>query len=229
MHILPDPLVDAIRIRIADPARRHYRRPGASLGSFSSGSDVARLMDESPFGNGDIFRDMLGKMAEWGHPSPTFHVVRGEHGEISASTDDRDAYPLADPASAAELAALEATVGRPLPGDLNQMWGIADGGWGPGFSFTTGHGPGLHSADGAKKELEDLRRRGPGYTAEMAWPANLLPLTDGGGGMVSYDLDTGHIVAFDDHWYDHDIARIEDAFAVTHLSLGEWLEDWVSG
>lgn len=109
------------------------------------------------------------------------------------------------------------------------MWAIADGGWGPGVSFTTGHGPGLHSAAGARTELKDLRRRGPGYTPEMEWQASLLPLTDGGRGMVSYDLDTGHIVAFDDYWYDSGVTRIDDAFSVTHLSLGEWLEEWVSG
>lgn len=227
MNMLPEPLVAALRERIADPARRHYRQPGERLGAFENAQDVARLMDDSPFGNGDIFREMLGKMAEWGHANPTFHVTRGPHGEIAASTDDKDAYPLAAPANEADLRALEAAVGRPLPGDVRQMWAIADGGWGPGFSFTTDHGPGLHSASGARVELEDLRRRGPGYTAEMEWPANLLPLTDGGRGIVSYDLDTGHIVAFNDYWYDEDIAAIEDAFATTHLSLGEWLAEWL--
>ncbi|UIP08141.1 hypothetical protein LY632_07025 [Erythrobacter sp. SDW2] len=47
-------------------------------------------------------------------------------------------------------------------------------------------------------------------------------------GMTSYDLDTGHIVTFDEHRYDHDIA-IEEAFAVAHLSLAEFLLDWVEG
>lgn len=227
MHTLPPQLVDAIRDRIADPLRRHYRNPGQSLGAFENAKDVANLMDESPFGNGDIFRDILGKMAEWGHPNPTFHVTRGPNGEIGASTEDRDAYPLAPPAGAADLRALEAAVGRELPDDLRQMWAIADGGWGPGVSYTTGHGPGLHSASGVLAELNDLRRRGPGYTGETEWPANLLPLSDGGRGMISYDLESGQIVAFNDYWYDEDIERIEDAFSVSHLSLGEWLAEWV--
>ncbi len=226
-NIVPEPLISAIRDRIADPLRRHFRAPGENLGAFADPQAVARLMDESVFGNGDIFREMAAKMAEWGHEKPIIYVNRGPHGEIGASTDEKDAYPLARPVKAANLEALAQSIGRELPRDLRQMWAIADGGWGPGLSFTTGHGPGLHSASGARVELEDLRRRGPGYTAEMAWPDNLLPLTDGERGMISYDLDTGHIVAFNDYWYDEDIAAIEDAFAVTHLTLGEWLAEWL--
>ena len=226
INVLPEAVIAALRERIADRSRRHFRRPGESLGAFEDPQDVARLMDEGPLGDGDVFRAMLDKMAEWGHSKPTFYVTRGERGEINASTEDADSYPLAGPATEVDLAVLEATVGRPLPRDLRQMWAIADGGWGPGYSFTNGHGPGLHSVIGAKTELEDLRRRGPGYTGEMDWPASLLPLTMHDVGMTSYDLDTGHIVTFDEHWYDHDIA-IEEAFAVAHLSLAEFLLEWV--
>ena len=224
---MPDTLLTAIRERIADPARRHFRAPGKRFAAFENAQDVARLMDHSPLGNGDMFRSMLGKMAEWGHPNPTFYVVQGPNGEISASTEDSDAYPLAGPASEADLDALERTIGRHIADDLRQMWGLADGGWGPGYSFTTGHGPGLHSALGALAELEDLRCRGPGYTGEMEWPEHLLPLTAIDVGMTSYDLDSGHIVTFDEHWYDHEIARIEDAFSIAYLSLGEFLLEWL--
>lgn len=224
---LPEPLVLAIRQRIADSSRRHFRAPGERLGAFTDPQAVAQLMDDSPFGNGDIFREMVAKMAEWGHPQPTFYVTRGPQGEIGASTENKDAYQLAPPAPEADLDALAEALGRQLPADLRQMWMIADGGWGPGVSFTTGHGPGIHSASGARVELEDLRRRGPGYTGEMAWPDNLLPLTDAGGGMVSYDLDSGHIVTFNDYWFDEGIDTIEAAFAVTHLTLGEWLAEWL--
>ena len=227
MHMLPATLVDRLSARIADPLRRHFRDRGERLGAFQYPQEVAQLMDESPLGNGDIFREMLAKMAEWGHSNPTFHVTRGPNGEIGASTDDKHAYALAPPATPADLRALEAAMGRELPSDLKQMWEIADGGWGPGFSFTTDRGPGLHSVSGARVELEDLRRRGPGYTGEMEWPAHLLPLTNGGRGMISYDLDTGHIVSFNDYWYDEGINSIEDAFPVTYLSLGEWLAEWL--
>lgn len=224
-HNLPQALVAALTARIADPQRRQFRREGQKLGSFDNPEELFRLMDEDSPEGSTPFRDVVAQMNQWGQPMPTMHVIKTDAG-LSASSTNQDDITLAAPASEQSLAALEKLTGRPLPEDLRQMWGIADGGWGPGYSYTIGHGAGLHSVEGCGMELEDLRRRGPGYTAEMDWPANLLPLTDGGHGMVSYDLDTGRIVTFDDYWYDHDIT-IQEAFAVTHLTLAEFLQEWL--
>lgn len=222
---LPEPLVLALQARIADPKRRQFRNQGQDLGSFDDPQELFRLMDAESPGGSSPFRDVVAQMNQWGQSMPTMHVIRTDGG-LSASSTNQDDLTLAAQASARSLDGLERLIGRALPADLRRMWGIADGGWGPGYSYTTGHGAGLHSVDGCGKELEDLRRRGPGYTAEMEWPANLLPLTDGGRGMISYDLDSGHIVAFDDYWYDRDIA-IEQAFSVTHLTLAEFLQEWL--
>lgn len=224
-HNLPEPLVLALKARIADPQRRQFRNQGISLGSFDDPEELFRLMDQDSPEGSTPFRDVVAQMKEWGQLMPTMHVIKNEAG-LCASSTNQDDLTLAAPTSEAAFNILERLIGRPLPADLRQMWGIADGGWGPGYSYTTDHGAGLHSVEGSGVELEDLRRRGPGYTGEMAWPGNLLPLTEGGAGMVSYDLDTGHIVKFDDYWYDRDIA-IDEAFSVTHLTLAEYLQEWL--
>ena len=224
-HNLPQSLVAALTDRIADPKRRQFRTEGQDLGSFDNPEELFRLMDQDSPDGSSPFRDVVAQMNQWGQSMPTMHVIKTDGG-LSVSSTNQDDLTLAAPASAQSVAALEALVGRSLPGDLMQMWGIGDGGWGPGYSYTIDHGAGLHSVEGCGKELEDLRRRGPGYTGEMEWPANLLPLTEGGRGMVSYDLDRGHIVTFDDYWYDRDIA-IEEAFSVTHLTLAEYLQEWL--
>lgn len=224
-HILPEPLIAILKARIANPQRRQFRNQGQDLGSFDNPQELFRVMDEHDPAGSHPFRDVVAQMNQWGQTMPTMHVIKTDGG-LSVSSTNQDDLKLAAPASAKLFAALERMIGRPLPADLVQMWGIADGGWGPGYSYTIGHGAGLHSVEGSGKELEDLRRRGPGYTGEMEWPGNLLPLTDGGRGMVSYDLDSGHIVAFDDYWYDHDIT-IQEAFAVTHLTLAEYLQEWL--
>lgn len=225
-HNLPESLVAMIRERITDPRRRHFRNDIESLGMRSDPDAIRALFEQSAPGSSAGFDMILEQMKRWGQDMPAMHLSQNLDGMISASTDDPSAMPLAAPATAETLSAVETAISMPLPRDLSEMWGIADGGWGPGVSHTIGHGPGLLSAKGCIDELADLKRRGPGYTGEMSWPDSLLPLTDTGRGMTSYDLDTGHIVTFDDYWYDRDIA-IEDAFSVVHLSLAEFLHEWV--
>ena len=117
-------------------------------------------------------------------------------------------------------------IGRPLSADLRAMYGIADGGWGPGIAFTLGHGRGFQSLQTVGETLADLRRRGPGYTGEAEWPAHLLPIADRGG-PISYNLDTGEIVAFNDYYYD-DEQTIAEAFTVIHPNLETWLRAWLA-
>lgn len=228
MPSLPEPLIAMLRERIADPRRRHFGAGDQRHGSSSDPAAVEAFLTQSmPPSDGttpDAFGMMMRQMQQWGQQMPEMFLSSDGHGGFRASTDSGE-YPLAPPASEADLARLEQRIGRPLPQDLRQMFGIADGGWGPGYSFTTGHGPGLHSAAGAITELDDLVRRGPGYCGERDWPENLLPLTDMVG-MASYDLDTGQIVQWDDHWYDHD-KTIDQAFAVSHPSLQDFLQEWL--
>lgn len=228
MPSLPEPLIAMIREKIADPARRQFGGDRISMGSTSDPEAVRSFMDQGLEGQDpgtphpfDLIRR---QMAEWGQQMPEMHLSMDANGNRSASSERGSETP-APPASEEDLAKLERRIGRTLPEDLRQMFGISDGGWGPGYAFTQGYGAGLMSALGVIEQLDDLERRGPGYTAEMDWPANLLPLTDLVG-TTSYDLNSGRIVQFDDHWYDHDIT-IEEAFSESHPSLQDFLQEWV--
>ncbi len=230
MPSLPQELIEMIEDRIADPRRRHFSGENQHHGASSDPEEIKRFLNDNLHCDDtrgvDPFDAIRQQMTAWGQPMPKMFLTSDAQGSRGASTSDPD-YPIARPASESDLARLEARIGRPLPEDLRQMFGVANGGWGPGYSFTPGHGPGLHSVEGMILELDDLERRGPGYTSEMAWPGELLPLTDLVG-TASYNLDTGAIVQFDDHWYDHD-KTIETAFATSHPSLEDFLREWVAG
>lgn len=228
MPSLPQALVEMLEDRVADPRRRHFGADNQRHGSTSDPEAIKGFLNQNLQDDGtggpDPFEAIRQQMAAWGQPMPEMFLSSDGHGGFRASTDNPD-YPLAPPATDADLAALEARIGRPLPDDLRQMYRIADGGWGPGYSFTTGHGPGLNSARGTITELDDLERRGPGYTEEAKWPAHFVPLTENVG-PAAYDLDTGEIWQWDDHWYDHE-KTIDQAWAVSHPSLADFLQDWL--
>ena len=225
---LAEQLVEMLRAKIADPEKRHFGGDKVYHGSSSDPGAVDQFLRGGAFDPGEstsaAWDSVMRQMTAWGQQLPEMRLASDAHGNRSASTES-PRLPLAPPATDEEIARLENRIARPLPEDLRQMFCIANGGWGPGYSYTVGHGPGILSTDGVIAELDDLERRGPGYTGEMAWPANLLPLTDLGG-TVSYDLETGEIVQWDDHWYDHD-KKITQAFAVSHPSLQDFLQEWL--
>ena len=227
MMPLPADLVGAIQTRIADPFRRHDDLGGTPAETLAEPAEVfARLERDNPELGPAPFRDCVDQLHEWGHPMPPMHFTTYSDGSLGASSTKESALPLADPATAAQIAALEKLIGRPLPPDLRSLYAIADGGWGPGIAFTMGHGRGIQSLQTVRETLADLRRRGPGYTGEAEWPAHLLPIGDRTG-PISYDLDTGRIVAFNDYYYDDD-QTIDQAFTVIHPSLEAWLREWVA-
>ena len=224
---LPDDLIDLIEERIADPQRRHDDTGGIPGEVLTRPEDAFALFEKhNPELGRTPFRDVVAQMNAWGQAMPPMVVTRYPDGGLRASSEDETALPLARPANEADLAALEALVGRKLPADLRALYAIADGGWGPGTSYTGGLGTGFYSLKALASVLEDLRRRGPGYTGEAPWPDNLLPIADTTG-PVSYNLDTGEIVAFNDYWYDDDLT-LEQAFSVTHPTLEAWLREWVA-
>lgn len=223
---LTQELMAMIRQRIADPARRNDKQPTESLGSTTDPQDIFKLFEGQGEGSGEAFGHILDQMRAWGQSMPEMHMSRGADGSVQASSESPD-LPVAAPAAPEDVAALRQAVGMPLPEDLVQLLSIADGGWGPGQSYTSGHGQGLLSARGMIANYEDLRRRGPGYTGEADWPPHYLPITDLMG-PVSYDLSNGEIVRFDDYWYDND-RTIAEAFTISHRSLQDFLTDWLSG
>jgi hypothetical protein len=181
---------------------------------------LAQLFEQESPGSSSAFRLVAEQMERWGQTMPPIHVTRHDSGSLGASSEDPTNCPLAPPATEAGFRQLEEKVGRAIPHDLRQLYAIADGGFGPGI------GPGLYSLERIGREYDDLRRRGPGYTGEADWPPHLLPLTDIVG-PVSYDLERGVIVAFNDYYHDDELT-IEQAFSDLHPSLETWLKDWLS-
>ena len=227
MAELSSDLIARISDRIRDRGRRHDIQPGAPLGMIDDPADMHRMFEAVTPGSGQAFQMMIDQMKRWGQEMPPMHVTQPAEGSISASTEDPHSLPLAPPASQADVTRIESLIGRRLPGDLRQLYAIADGGWGPGIAYTAGHGTGFSSLAGVAATLEDLRRRGPGYTGAMDWPANLVPIADMVG-PVSYDLRNGAIIAFNDYYFDDGVA-IEEAFTPIHPSLAAWLESWLAG
>ncbi len=227
MKPLPDELIEVIEQRIADPARRHDDLGGIEGETLTSPGDVFAVLERNnPELGPTPFRDCVDQMHEWGQTMPPMHVTRYENGSIRTSSVYEPGLPLARPAAAQAIAEIETMIGRPLPADLRSMYAIADGGWGPGIAFTIGHGRGFQSLRTIGETLADLRRRGPGYTGEAEWPAHLLPFADRTG-PISYNLETGEIVAFNDYYYD-DGQTIDQAFTVVYPSLEAWLRVWVA-
>lgn len=227
MTALPSDLVGKIEQRIADPVRRHDDLGGVPEGTLSDPSEVfAKLERENPELGRTPFRDVVAQMNEWGQSMPPMHFTRYPAGSTGASSENERAFALAGPASAADIARTEELIGRKLPADLRALYAIADGGWGPGVAYTQGRGRGFQSLEAVAATLEDLRRRGPGYTGEAKWPANLLPIADFGG-PLSYNLDTGQIVAFNDYYYDDELT-LAQGFTTLHPDLESWLREWVA-
>jgi hypothetical protein len=227
MAELSPALVVRIAGRIRDPGKRNDMRPGASLGVVTDPGEMAGMFEEAAPGSSHAFQMVIEQMKRWGQDMPPMHVTRNDDGMLAASTEDETSLPLAAPATEAAVARVEGLIGRPLPADLRQLYAIADGGWGPGTGYTAGHGTGFYSLESVANTLEDLRRRGPGYTGEAPWPEHLLPIADTTG-PVSYNLDSGAIVAFNDYYYDDDLT-IEAAFSTIYPALASWLEAWLDG
>jgi hypothetical protein len=227
MAALPSDLVSAIELRIADPVRRHDDFGGIPGEVLTEPEQVFALFEKNnPELGRTPFRDVVAQMNAWGQKMPPMHVTRYADGGIGTSSTDELAQPLARPATEEDVAKVEAMIGRKLPADLRALYAIADGGWGPGTAYTSDLGTGFQSLSAVASTLADLRRRGPGWTGEAPWPDHLLPIADTTG-PVSYNLDTGEIVAFNDYWYNDDLT-IDQAFSVTHPTLEAWLREWVA-
>lgn len=212
-------LISSIKLRIQDPRRRGATPKGELAGIVTDPDQLAQLFAVGP-GTPNPFRLVAEQMERWGQKMPPMYVTQHDDGLLGASSEDPNNRPLALPATEADFKLLEEKVGRPIPPDLRPLYAIADGGFGPGI------GPGLYSLERIGQEYDDLRRRGPGYSGEAEWPPHLLPLTDIVG-PVSYDLQRGVIVAFNDYYYDDELT-VEQAFTDLHSSLETWLNEWLN-
>lgn len=220
----PD-LMHAIKQRIQDPRRRSVVPKGEPVGVVDDPHQLGEIFDAEGPSSSVAWRVIAEQMKAWGQTMPPMHLTRHADGSLQASSEDIHNYPLAPPATETEFRRLEKKVGRPIPNDVRQLYSIADGGFGPGAGYTSGFGTGLYSLKGIGQVYDDLCRRGPDYTGTTTWPRHLLPLTDETGA-VSYDLERGAIVAFNEYWQEDGIT-IDEAFIDIHPSLESWLGAWL--
>lgn len=218
-------LIFLIKLRIQDPRKRNSVPNGETVGVIEDPEQLARMFEKAAPGSSDAFRDVVRQMEIWGQKMPGMHVTQGE-GWFGASSEDPHDYPLAPPATESEFEALEKKIRRAIPRDLRQLYAIANGGFGPGLGVTPGFGPGIYSLKHVGLAYDDMLRRGPDYTGRISWPTHLLPLTDNFG-PVSYDLNRGVIVAFDEYFEDKGLTA-EDGFTDVHPSLSSWLKEWIN-
>jgi hypothetical protein len=219
MEALPGDLLARLRERAGSPTRNDADH-GVPVGTYDDWFEAVAVMEAAVPGSATAFALGAENARANGWPMQPLHVFRHADGSLSASTTPA---PTTVPAAAGPeaWALVEAATGQRVPGDLRDLYGVADGGFGPGI------GGGLNPLARVVAEYEDLCRRGPGYTGEAPWPVSYLPICDITG-PVSYDLATGAIVAFNDYWYDDDVA-IEDAFTQIAPDLTAWLREWLAG
>jgi hypothetical protein len=224
-----DHLVERIRARASDPARRCDARESAfslDVGSMglrqvvgalrSAQADLARLLRD-PL---DVPPDLVAKADQLA-------------AQMQAPAD----LPLPPPATPGQVEAAEAALGVRLPPLLRRLLlEVADGGFGPGYGLV-GVGPAGWRAERGR-DLVGLvaDRRDP--TAEedgrWVWPASLLPVAHLGD-VVWACLDLARpgtpVLEYDpsDLDWDDDGAPLDEQDALVEVSpsLAGWLADWV--
>jgi hypothetical protein len=128
--------------------------------------------------------------------------------------------PLQPAPGEQELEEAERAIGRPLPGEVRQLYAIGDGGFGPGEGLMP---------------LQEIVERYREMTGEafgplgQPWPKRFLPLFEENPVLNCIDMDSGEMVAWDpeeieDEDSDQDWQR---SFKVEHPSLAALMADWL--
>ena len=213
---LSDDLLERIRRRVADPARRVDRRPSQFQAGIAS-LDVGQLFDALRGARSDL--DQVVEANRAGIVDPAAHATARHVGAAMQTPTDTDP-PL--PATDEVLDRAEARLGFSLPLAVRQLYGgVADGGFGPG--------PGFLSIDSVADRYLAVQAEVP---RTQRWPDRLLPVVDhdavldcidastGNGPVVSWDPDGLSERAGDRTW--------QRSFRERAPSLGAWLEGWLN-
>lgn len=220
-----DELIERLRERAADPARRTDALPNTLLAGGQA-VDLASLVE----GAGGI-AGMFGQLRALAGQDPArTSDMAARLNDTMAKLQSPKAAPLPPPATAAALERAERAIGQAFPPLLRRAYlEIADGGFGPGF--------GLHSLKAAARTYEDLRDETPGPPG-TSWPEALVPIVGDEAAYECVDLSTGAIVAYDgeellEHWDPDqpDAAAAERGwkacFSTRAPTVEAWLEKWV--
>jgi cell wall assembly regulator SMI1 len=212
---LPDDLVHRIAARARDPLRRtHLAGIAAAARPLDMGSLLAGLQQAGKPA-GDKLAGMAGAL---GALLGQMKVTAAGPGHVIGPATET---PLGTPASATDLAAAEAKLGFKLPLSVRQLYGIANGGFGPG--------EGLPSLDELTRRYR-ARVATPQGPLDQPWPPELLPLFYENPGDICLDLVTGAVVRWDPEEIEDELddAHWQSSFVPAHPSLEALMVDWLA-
>jgi hypothetical protein len=213
---LPDALLERLRGRIADPARRVDQRPSQFAAGVAT-LDLGQLFGQLRQAQANLGRIVAANRAGVHDPDMT---AKAE--EIGAAMSTPSEAPLRSPATAEEIDRAEARLGFDLPSAVRQLFGeVADGGFGPGT--------GLLSIDRVVDRYLGVQDEVP---RNQRWPDRLLPLVDDQPTLECLDASssTGEMITWDPEELSE---RSSDrawrgSFRTTAPSLEAWLDRWLS-
>lgn len=220
MADIPLDLFKRIADRANDPMRRTYMA-GANANAVPL--DLGALMADFQKHGAPGAQGLLGAFGKmqslFGGNMPGFSMM-GPGGVMSVGGAPAGPQPLGDPPGEQALIEAGRAIGRPLPDEVQQLYAIGDGGFGPG--------EGLMPLAEVIDRYRELTREPYGPLGQD-WPKQLLPLFDENPVLNCIDMDSGEMVAWDpeeieDEDSDEDWRR---SFKVEHPSLAALMADWL--
>ena len=223
MADLPLDLFKRIADRANDPMRRTYI---AGARANAQPLDFGALMGDlkkhgAPGAQGLLvaFGKLQGLMGGLGGGGGA--LMMGPGGVMSiGGGEPAGPQPLAPPPDKTALDDAAKRIGQPLPDEVQQLYAIGDGGFGPG--------DGLFALAELVQRYEEVS--GEDFCPEgQDWPKNLLPLFSEDPVLVCIDMDGGGMVAWDpeeieDEESDEDWRR---SFKREQSSLAALMAEWL--
>ena len=219
MADIPLDLFKRIADRANDPLRRTYMA-GANANAMPL--DMGQLMADfqkhaPPQAQGLL--GALGKMqGMFGGNMPGFTMM-GPGGMMSVGMPTGP-QPLSPPPGEQALKDAEKAIGRPLPDEVQQLYAIGNGGFGPG--------EGLMPLSAVVDRYREMTCEPYGPLGQD-WPKNLLPLFDENPVLTCIDMDSGEIVAWDPEEIEDEDSK-EDwqrSFKIEHPNLAALMQHWL--
>src|SRR4030095_11056862 len=222
MDDFPLDLFKRIAERANDPMRRTYM---AGANANATPLDMGQLMADLQEHGAPGAQGLLGAFGKmqglFGGALPGFSMM-GPGGLMSMGGGGMPAgpQPLSPAPGEQELVEAESAIGRPLPDEVQQLYAIGDGGFGPGEGL-------MPLAEVIDRYREFTRE--PYGPLGQDWPKNLLPLFDENPVLSCIDMDSGEMVAWDPEEIEDEDSE-EDwqrSFKVEHPSLAALMAEWL--
>lgn len=227
MADIPFDLLQRIAERANDPMRRTF-----AAGAIASaqpldleamvGGLVAQGHPDAVHLQG-MLDNLAGMMRGMGGLGLNGMMMAGPDGiyRVGGGEDPVEPAKLPGTPGDAALGEAEKRIGRPLPAELRQLYGIGDGGFGPGDGM-------FPLAELVERYSECIRE--PIGPAGQRWPANLVPIFEQSPQLLCLDTDTGRMICWDPELIE-DVEMGEDweqSFVPEADSLGDLMEAWLA-